>query len=464
VTTEYAEFLDAKTQLDGATGFDPGWMPDFLFPFQRFLTEWAIRQGRAAIFADCGLGKTPMQLVWAENVRQRTGKPVLIVTPLAVGFQTEGEAHKFGIDAAISRTGKPTGPITITNYERLHLFDRTDFGGMVCDESSAIKSFGGVHRALVTDFMRKMEYRLLCTATAAPNDYIELGTSSEALGYLGHMDMLNRFFRNDNNTSDTKGHWKGHAAPRAFAGQQWRFKGHAEDSFWRWVASWARAMRKPSDLGFDDTGFRLPPLEHRQHIIEARTKPEGTLFDLPAIGMDEERAEARRTLTERCEAVADLLHGADSAVAWCQLNPEGDLLTKLIPGAVQVSGSDGPDAKEEKLLAFSRGEIRVLVTKPKIGAWGLNWQHCNRMTFFPSHSYEQYYQAVRRSWRFGQKRPVVVDIVTTSGGARVLDNLERKADQAARMFDALVAHMSDAMAVDRSTRYTKTVEVPPWLS
>jgi hypothetical protein len=346
----------------------------------------------------------------------------------------------------------------------LHLFDRTQFGGMVCDESSAIKSFDGVHRALVTDFMRKMEFRLLCTATAAPNDYIELGTSSEALGYLGHMDMLNRFFRNDNNTSDTRGHWKGHAAPRAFTGQQWRFKGHAEDAFWRWVASWARAMRKPSDLGFDDSGFRLPPLEHRQHIVEARTRPEGTLFDLPAIGMDEERAEARRTLVERCEAVADLLHGAESAVAWCQLNPEGDLLTKLIPGAVQVSGSDDPDEKEAKLLAFSRGEIRVLVTKPKIGAWGLNWQHCNRMTFFPSHSYEQYYQAVRRSWRFGQKRPVIVDIVTTTGGARVLDNLERKADQSSRMFDALVAHMSDAMAVDRSAHYLTTVEVPAWLS
>jgi len=316
--------------------------------------------------------------------------------------------------------------------------------------------------------MRKMEYRLLCTATAAPNDYIELGTSSEALGYLGHMDMLSRFFRNDDGNSTRArrpGRWQ--MDRRDDSGyvktSGWRFKGHAEDAFWRWVGSWARAMRKPSDLGFDDSGFHLPPLEHRQHIIEARTKPEGTLFDLPAIGMDEERAEARRTLVERCEAVADLLHGADSAVAWCQLNPEGDLLTKLIPGAVQVSGADDPDEKEAKLLAFSRGEIRVLVTKPKIGAWGLNWQHCNRMTFFPSHSYEQYYQAVRRSWRFGQKRPVIVDIVTTSGGARVLDNLERKADQASRMFDALVAHMTDAMAVDRSLKYPESVEVPSWL-
>jgi len=468
VSADYATFLEGKTQLDGATGFAPDVVPDFLFPFQRFLTEWAVRQGRAAIFADCGLGKTPMQLVWAENVRKRTGKPILIVTPLAVGFQTVGEAHKFGIEAAISRDGRPAGPITVTNYERLHLFERHDYGGMVCDESSAIKSFDGVHRALVTDFMRKMEYRLLCTATAAPNDYIELGTSSEALGYLGHMDMLSRFFRNDDNNSSTlrrPGRWQTARDDSGYVKVGgWRFKGHAEDAFWRWVASWARAMRKPSDLGFDDSGFHLPPLEHRQHIVESRTRPEGTLFDLPAIGMDEERAEARRTLTERCEAVADLLHGADSAVAWCQLNPEGDLLTKLIPGAVQVSGSDDPDEKEAKLLAFSRGEVRVLVTKPKIGAWGLNWQHCNRMTFFPSHSYEQYYQAVRRSWRFGQKRPVVVDIVTTSGGGRVLGNLERKAAQASRMFDALVAHMTDAMAIDRSTTYRTPVEVPSWLS
>ena len=460
---DYATFLEAKTQLDGATGFDPLWMPDFLFPFQQALTEWAVRQGRAALFADCGLGKTPMQLVWAENVRRRTGKPVLIVTPLAVSFQTVAEAEKFGIEAAISRDGHVAGPITVTNYERLQHFDRHDFGGMVCDESSAIKSFEGVHRALVTDFMRKMEYRLLATATAAPNDYIELGTSSEALGYLGHMDMLGRFFKNENNTSDTKGRWRGYGAPHQFQGQQWRFKGHAEDAFWRWVASWARAMRKPSDLGFEDDGFRLPPLEHRQHIIEARTRPEGTLFDLPAIGIHEEREELRRTINERCDAVADLLHGAESAVAWCHLNAEGDRLAKIIPGAVQVAGSDDPDEKEAKLAAFTRGEIRVLVTKPKIGAWGLNWQHCNRMTFFPSHSYEQYYQAVRRSWRFGQKRPVVVDIVTTSGGHNALANLERKAEQASRMFDALVAHMNDAMQVDRSLHYPENVEVPAWL-
>jgi hypothetical protein len=278
------------------------------------------------------------------------------------------------------------------------------------------------------------------------------------------MDMLNRFFKNDNNTSDTKGRWKGYGAPRAFMGQQWRFKGHAEDAFWRWVCSWARSVRRPSDLGFPDDGFILPPLEHRQHIIEARTRAEGTLFDLPAIGIHEERDEQRRTISERCDQVAELLADAESAVAWCHLNAEGDRLAKIIPGAVQVSGSDDADRKEEVLTAFGRGEIRVLVTKPKIGAWGLNWQHCNRMSFFPSHSYEQYYQAIRRSWRFGQDRPVLVDIVTTEGGRHALENLQRKAEQADRMFSSLVAHMGDALTIQRSTEHTRTVEVPSWLS
>jgi hypothetical protein len=222
-------------------------------------------------------------------------------------------------------------------------------------------------------------------------------------------------------------------------------------------------MRKPSDYGYDDDGFVLPPLEHHQHIVEARTPREDTLFDLPAQGLREEREESRRTITERCELVAELLARSETAVAWCQLNAEGDLLTKLIDGAVQVSGSDDPDRKEEVLHAFSAGEVRVLVTKPIIGAWGLNWQHCNRMSFFPSHSYEQYYQAVRRSWRFGQTRPVLVDIVTTEGGSNALKNLTRKAAQADRMFESLVAHMLDALAIDRSTNFDQEVELPSWL-
>lgn len=459
MTISYADYLAARVQSGTGDGFAPNWMPDFLFPFQRHLLDWSVRMGRAATFADCGLGKTPLELCWAENVRRHTGKPVLILTPLAVSFQTENEARKFGVDAEVSRDGSVPSGVTITNYERLEHFDPDKFGGVVCDESSAIKAFDGKRRAEVTEFMRKLPYRLLGTATAAPNDYTELGTSSEALGYLGHMDMLGRFFTNrERSAKAIGGRW------RAQANQQWRLKGHAEGPFWRWVTSWARAVRRPSDLGFDDDGFVLPPLETRHHVVQATAPREGVLFDTPANGLHEEREENRRSLTERCEKAADLLTDAQPGVAWCQLNDESTLLTKLINGSVEVSGSDTVDAKEEKLAGFSRGDIRVLVTKPSIGAWGLNWQHCHRMVFFPSHSYEQYYQAVRRSWRFGQQNGVQVDIVATEGGANVLANLERKAKQADQMFESLTRHMRDATSVRRSDIYDQEVQVPEWVS
>lgn len=459
----YAEFIAGKTQDGGEYGFDPVFMPDFLFPFQRAMVEWATRKGHAALFEDCGLGKTPQQLVWAENVYRKTGRPVLLVAPLAVTFQTLGEAEKFGIDAAVSRDGKITAGITITNYDRLHHFDPLDVAGMVCDESSAIKSFDSERKDLVTRFMRKLPYRLLCTATAAPNDYTELGTSSEALGYLGYQDMLSRFFTNKDRSSHPNRPGRHYRTQEMHELGGWRFKGHAETAFWQWVASWARAMRTPSDLGYSDDGFVRPPVIYRQHVVDATRPPEDRLFDVVAAGLREEREEARRTLEDRCEKAAELLADAESAVAWCQLNPEGDLLTKLIDGAVQVSGSDSPDEKEEALLAFSRGEIRVLVTKPAIGAWGMNWQHCHRTTYFPSHSYEQFYQSVRRFDRFGQEHEVTVDVVTTEGGRKALSNLQRKAEQADRMHTALVAHMANAEAVERGDIYDHEVTVPAWL-
>ena len=449
---DYRQFLELKSQNDTYAGFDPLWMPAFLFDFQTTLVDWATRKGKAAIFADCGLGKTPMQLVWAENVVRKTNRPVLIVTPLAVTGQTLLESQKFDIDATRDPAGKN---IVLTNYERLHHFDPANFAGMVCDESSILKNFDGVRRQAITDFMRKMDYRLLCSATAAPNDYIELGTSSEALGQLGYMDMLGRFFKNDLNNSATGRQWGGAA--------KWRFKGHAQEPFWRWVCSWARALRRPSDLGFDDARFILPALIEREHVVEARTIKEGTLFATAAIGMREEREEMRRTITERCERAAALAVGTDPVVSWCHFNAEGDLLTKLIPGAVQVSGQDEPEEKEAKFLAFASGQTRVLVIKPKIGAWGLNWQHCHRMTFFPSHSFEQYYQAVRRSWRFGQTQPVEVEIVTTDGGIGVMKNLQRKAAQSDEMFSRLVHYMNDAMALSRATPFTTETELPVWL-
>ena len=461
---DYSGFLSKRAQDADGHGFDPIVLPEFLFPFQNALVDWAVRQGRGALFADCGLGKTPMELVWAQNVGKFTDKPILVLTPLAVGFQIVREANeKFAADAAISRDGTVVAPITVTNYEQIEKFNPDDFGGVVCDESSAIKAYDGQRRALVTEFMRTIPYRLLGTATAAPNDYIELGTASEAFGELGYMDMLNRFFINKDRTSDTKGRYRGFSAPRAWEEKGWRFKGHSEDAFWRWVSSWARAIRKPSDYGFEDNGFLLPELEHRVHVVDPRTPNPDRLFDTEAIGIHEEREELRRSIDERCEMAADVLKDADSAVAWCYLNEESKKLSKMIDGAVEVSGSDTSDAKEEKLRAFSEGEIRVLVTKPIIGAWGLNWQHCHRMTFFPSHSYEQYYQAVRRSWRFGQKETVTVDIITTPGGANALENLQRKAAQADRMFGELVAHMNDAMNIKRTTDFTTPVEVPAWL-
>jgi hypothetical protein len=332
------------------------------------------------------------------------------------------------------------------------------FAGVVCDESSAIKAFDGTRRAVVTEFLRLMPYRLLGTATAAPNDYIELGTSSEALGELGYMDMLNRFFINKNKTSDTKGQWQDRGAGG------WRFKGHAQEPFWKWVSSWARAIRKPSDYGFDDGKFVLPDLEQRVSVVEAAQPRPDRLFDLPAVGLAEEREERRRTITERCEAASQAIADADTAVVWCQLNDESALLTQMIDGAVEVSGGDSVESKEEKLHAFSDGEIRTLVTKPVIGAWGLNWQHCNRMTYFPSHSYEQFYQAVRRCWRFGQERPVMIDIITTEGGRDVLANLQRKATQADEMFESLVQHMNNAINIDRTSNYNTNMEVPSWLS
>lgn len=457
----YEQFLSRKAQLSNDGGFTPTAMPEHLFDFQSAIVEWATRKGRAAIFADCGMGKTPMSLAWAEQVNRHTNRPVLFLTPLAVGFQVVNEAAKFGHDAGLSRTGNVVAPITVTNYEQLGKFDPSEFAGIVCDESSILKSFDGATRAEVTEFARRLPYRLLATATAAPNEWTELGTSSEALGGLGYMDMLSRFFTNKARTASSRG-------PRRFVNGQarddaWRLKGHAEEPFWQWVSTWARAIRKPSDYGFDDGPFTLPQLRVRETLVQAVEPAEGALFEVAAVGLREEREENRRTLHPRCEAAAQALADAVSGVAWCHLNDESATLARLIPDAVEIAGSDSPEAKEEKLRAFSAGEIPFIVTKPAIGAWGLNWQHTHRMTYFPSHSYEQWYQSVRRMWRFGQTSDVTVDVVTTEGGSNVLANLQRKAEAADAMFSALVAHMNQARDIEPYT-YDLPVEVPAWLA
>jgi len=379
----------------------------------------------------------------------------LIITPLAVSIQVILEAEKFGFDVKRSNDGSVTGKIVVTNYEKLEKFNWQDWYGVIADESSRIKNDRSATRYAITNFLKKIPYRLLATATAAPNDYIELGTSSEALGYLGSDDMLAKFFVNDQNNTAHK---------RMYGvAQKMRFRGHAETPFWRWVCSWARAIRKPSDYGFADNDFILPELKQNYIYVDTNHKPDGFLFDCGASNLREQRSLKRNTIVERCEKVAELVNHDQPAIVWCHLNDEGDLLEKIIPDAIQVAGKDSDNAKEEKIISFTNGESRVLVTKQKIAGWGMNWQHCNHMTFFPDHSYEQLYQAIRRCWRFGQKRPVTVDIVMTEGEKRILLNMERKQKQADVMFDALVEQMNNAVKISRVSNHNNKGEVPEWM-
>lgn len=459
----YQAFVDGKSQLGGRSGFSPVWMPDFLFDFQQSLAEWSLEKGRGATFIDCGMGKTIIQLVWAENVGRFTDRPVLVITPLAVSPQTVREGEKFGIETRRERAGilkhgvlkkKHADRIVVTNYERLHYFNPQDFAGVVCDESSILKMFGGETQKVVTDFMRTVPYRLLCTATAAPNDYIELLTSAEALSELGRMDALSMFFKNDENSLHP-----------IWWGARWRFKQHAELQFWRWICSWARTGRKPSDLGpFDDARFVLPPLEVLETVVQRKEPLAGFLFPMPAVTLAEQREERRATLQERCEMVASKVADTnDFAVCWCHLNPEGDLIEKLVPGAKQVCGAKSDEENEETFRAFSEGQLRVLVPKDSMGCFGMNFQHCNHMTTFPSHSWERYFQTVRRFYRFGQKRKVTVDVITTEGEMGVMKNLQRKEAAATKMFDMLVAEMNAAMGIQRTNDRVNPVEVPAWV-
>lgn len=452
---EYSEFIKGKSQIDFNAGFEPVYIPDFLFDFQKYLVEWALLKGRAGVFADCGMGKTPMQLVIADNIVRKTNGNVLVVTTLGVSFQTIREAEKFGIEAKQSRDGTAHRGITVTNYEKMHLFDRNDFVGVILDESGVLKNFDSMTKKVALEFSKKLKYRFLMTATAAPNDYMELGNSSEVLGHLGFMDMLSMFFKKTGGTTSRKDELKG---------DKYRFKGHSEKDFWRWVCSWARAIRKPSDYGFDDRTMVLPPLHMNDVIVSERSVAEGRLFSMPAVGMDERREETKRTIPERCEKAAELANSHnEQVILWCHRNPEGAMLKKLVDGAIEVSGSDSDEAKEEKFLAFSTGQARALVTKPKIAGFGMNFQNCSRMVYFPDDSYEKLYQSTRRAWRFGQKNPVHVDLVYTKGLESVLHNLKRKSEQADKMFERLVEMMKNEMAIEEDKSYTKKVQVPTWL-
>ena len=450
---DYAQFLERKSQLSGNFGFSPLWMPDVLFDFQKYLVDWSLKKGKGAIFSDTGTGKTLMEIVWAQNVVEKTNKKVIIFTPIAVGQQTIREAEeKLNIKIIRSRDGKPKGDITISNYEQIEKFNPNDYAGCILDESSAIKNSIGKTKKLVVRFMNKMPYRSLWTATPSPNDYIELGTSSEALGELNYMDMLDRFFRDTSN--DKNPQW---------SRSKYEIKKHAETDFWRWVSSWSRAMRKPSDFGFKNDNFILPELIETDHVLKVTKPLPGQLFVQPAKTLNEQREERKMTIKERSEKVLQLCDGYDYTVIWGHYNYETDYLEKLIKGSVQISGRDSLESKEDKLIDFSNGNIKNLITKPKMGAWGLNWQHCNHAIFFPSHSYEQYYQAVRRFYRFGQERKVYIDMVTTEGEEAVYKNVKRKAKQADNMFSQLVLHMNNELNIELNKEINNKINIPKWM-
>lgn len=421
--TAYAEFLTGKRATHGDAGFhsEPS---DLLYPFQREIVEFAARKGRSAIFADCGLGKTPMQLDWARLVHERTGGNVLILAPLAVAAQTVREGAKFGIEATRAREAAEISAITVTNYERLARFSDRPWAGVVLDESSILKSFDGSTREQLTRWAASVPYRLCATATPSPNDYEELGGHAEFLGVLNRRQMLAEFFIND-----------------GLSAAHWRLKGHAQSVYWRWVRTWASAVRSPADMGYPDAGFALPALNVDVISIDADAVSDDRLFPVPVSTLAERRQARRESLPQRVERAVEIVTATTGpCVVWCDLNDESAALARAIPDAVEVRGSDSPDEKEERLLAFTNGEARVIVTKPRIGGWGLNWQHCSRMVFVGlSDSYESYYQAVRRCWRFGQTQPVKVTIIASNREQTVLENVRRKEAQAREMFEQLVA-------------------------
>ncbi len=425
--TAYADFITQKMRSDPETGFFPDELSDALYPFQREITEWSLRRGRTAIFADCGLGKTPMQLEWAWRVHQETGGDVLILAPLAVSSQTAREGEKFSIPVNVCREASDVrAGVNIANYERLDRFADRQWAGVVLDESSILKAFDGKTRGALIAWAQRFPFRLCCTATPSPNDYMELGGHADFLGVLSHKQMLAEFFVND-----------------GISAGSWRLKGHAQEIYWRWIATWARALRTPSDLGYDDGAFELPPLNVETISVDADSVSEDRLFSVPVATMQERRQARRESISERVEIAQEIVNASSEPwVVWCDLNAESEALARAIPDAVEVRGSDHADVKEERLIQFSTGQARVIVTKPSIAGWGLNWQHCANVLFVGlSDSYEQYYQAVRRCWRFGQTRPVRAVIVASNREQAVLENVRRKERQAMEMFAEIVEAM-----------------------
>lgn len=434
MSVSYDEYIAKKSAITVHRGLEShGPLSPHLFPHQRDLVSWALRRGRAAIFADTGLGKTLCELEWARHIVENAG-PVLVLTPLAVAEQTVREGARFGIDCAYARSQDAAHPaITIANYDMLEHFDASRFAGVVLDESSILKSYDGATRNLIINTFADTRFKLACTATPAPNDFTELGNHSEFLGTKTRVEMLAEYFVHDGGST-----------------QDWRLKGHARDIFWRWVCSWAAVIRMPSDLGYDDAGYVLPPIRRHEHVVEVDDgdfRAEGYLFAPEATSLADQRATRRATLEKRVAKAAELAAGDDPVLIWCELNDEGDALERSIPGAVQVKGADEREEKARRLLGFADGTgARVLILKPKIGAYGLNLQRCARMVFVgASHSYEQTYQAERRCWRFGQTRTVDVHVIRASTEAAIVANYERKAADHVAMMDGMLEHMRDLM-------------------
>lgn len=459
----YADFVSRKLSSVPPTGLSDVagiMLPPGLFDFQDAIVRWALRRGRAAIFADTGLGKSRMQLAWADAVHRFTGHNVLILAPLAVAAQTVAEGESIGVAVKQCRDGgEVEAGITITNYDRLHRFDPAMFGAVVLDESSVIKHHTSKTLQTLLDAFAQTPFKLCATATPAPNDWTELGTHAQFLGVCTQTEMLAEYFVHDGGDTQT-----------------WRLKGHARGQFWRWVASWASLVRNPDDLGFDGSRYNLPPLTVTQHTTPSMghdPAETGMLFALEANTLSERRAARKGSLEGRVAACAAMVNAdAEPWIVWCDLNAEGDALRAAIPGAVEIRGSDDPDVKEQRLIDFAAGRIRVLITKPSIAGFGLNWQHCARMAFVGvTDSWEAYYQAVRRCWRFGQKREVSVHIFASDLEGAIVANLARKERDANAMADALSAETRDAVMqeVTGNTRQSnpyspaRTADIPAWL-
>lgn len=429
---DYDQFVANKRRAEVATGHQPGDLNEHLFDFQHAIVSWAVRRGRAAVFADTGLGKTLMQLSWADEVASHTKGIVLILAPLAVSEQTIEQGSTFGIDVKrVPNGGTPDAPgIWITNYERMDAIDFTTLHGVVLDESSILKAHDGKTRQRIIDAAQGIPYRLSCTATPSPNDFEELGNQCEFLGVMTRTEMLSTYFVNDTGDTGT-----------------WRLKGWGQSRFWEWMGTWAVVLRSPSDLGFDGSRYELPPLEYFEHVVETESIGDD-LFSRPAMGLAERRKAQRDSIEARCKALADVVNADTSEpwLIWCHLNDEAALLTELIPGAVNVQGSDSPESKAKNLLGFAHGDVRVLVSKPKIAGFGMNWQHCARMAFVGlDDSFEKFYQAVRRCYRFGQKRSVQVHLFTAENEGQILANLKRKEVQHHEMSANMIEHMKDIM-------------------